>query len=147
MKILQLIIFVIFNSVLISCDYAKKASQDTSTANWENDDLSDSQNSVIDSIKKELPIDIDELTTLVDISKDHNTINYRYNVKNTPEQALLLPTTIDTIRQKLLNAYCEDNKEMNELKKDFPDGINYHYDIDNKEIIIIELKSIDCKEK
>ncbi|MWP47500.1 hypothetical protein [Gilliamella sp. Pas-s27] len=68
-----------------------------------------------------------------------------FSVRNTPEQALLLPTTIDAIRQKLLKTYCENSDEMKTLKNDFPDGINYHYDINNKEIIIIELKSTDCE--
>ncbi|MWN05604.1 hypothetical protein GQ598_04625 [Gilliamella sp. Pas-s95] len=145
MKILQLSVFVFFNLLLISCDNVKNSSQNVSSTDSKNIDLNDAQNSVIEPIKKALPIDIDELTTLVGISRDHDTINYTYSVKNTPEQALLLPSTIDTIRKKLLKAYCNNSDEMKELKKDFSDGVNYHYDINNQEIIIIELKSTDCK--
>ncbi|MWN89401.1 hypothetical protein GQ597_01545 [Gilliamella sp. Pra-s65] len=145
MKILQLILFALLNLALISCDNAKSPSQSASNTDSKNSELSDTQNEVIEPIKKALPIDIDEFTTLVGVEKDHNTINYTYSVRNTPEQALLLPTTIDAIRQKLLKTYCENSDEMRTLKNDFLDGINYHYDINNKEIIIIELKSTDCE--
>ncbi|MWP47499.1 hypothetical protein [Gilliamella sp. Pas-s27] len=80
MKILQLILFALLNLALISCDNAKSPSQSASNTDSKNSELSDTQNEVIEPIKKALPIDIDEFTTLVGVEKDHNTINYTYSV-------------------------------------------------------------------
>ncbi|MCX8600652.1 MULTISPECIES: hypothetical protein [unclassified Gilliamella] len=141
MKSIKIIFFLMINLVLFSCDNAKQSS-DNKASNNPNAAL---QDSVIDPIKSALPIEIDSLTTLFGVYKDKDTINYQYRVINTPEQALLLTTTLSTIRMKLLKAYCENNKDMQDLKTAFPQGANYHYFIDDKEVVIIELTPADCQ--
>lgn len=141
MKSIKIIFFLMINLVLFSCDNAKQSS-DNKASNNPNAAL---QDSVIDPIKSALPIDIDSLTTLFGVYKDKDTINYQYRVINTPEQALLLTTTLSTIRMELLKAYCENNKDMQDLKTAFPQGANYHYFIDDKEVVIIELTPADCQ--
>ena len=142
MKILRLVAFLLVSFLVFGCKKAKD-----NTVNDES--LVAVQNAMIEPIKKSLPIVIDELTTLigVDKDKDHNIINYQYEVKNTSEHTLLLPSTLDTIRQTLFKAYCENNEEMQQLKTAFPDGANYHYFIDNKEIVVVELTPADCHVK
>ena len=143
MKIIKLFAFFVVSFFVLSCDNAKN-----NTA-VEDESLNAVQNSMIEPMKKVLPIDVDELTTLVGVEKDkdRNIINYQYDVKNTPEHTLLLPSTLDTIRQALFNAYCQNTEEMQQLKTAFPDGANYHYFINNKEIVVVELTPADCRVK
>lgn len=146
MNILKIIVLISFGFVLLNCDNAKTASNhsaaDSSTK--PNNDLLTSQNLEINAVKNELPIEIDELTTLFDVFADNNIINYKYRVKNTPKQALLLTSTLDTLRSNLLDDYCQNVPQMKELKNVFPNGAHYHYFIDNEEIIIVELNPDDC---
>ena len=142
MKILKLVTFLLVSVLVFGCEKAKENTVD----NVNDESLVAVQNAMIEPIKKSLPIAIDELTTLIGIDKDkdRNIANYQYEVKNTSEYTLLLPSTLDTIRQALFKAYCENNEEMQQLKTAFPDGANYHYFIDNKEIIVVELTPADC---
>ncbi|OTQ36349.1 hypothetical protein [Gilliamella apis] len=142
MKILKLVTFLLVSVLVFGCEKAKENTVD----NVNDESLVAVQNAMIEPIKKALPIAIDELTTLIGIDKDkdRNIVNYQYEVKNTSEHTLLLPSTFDTIRQALFKAYCENNEEMQQLKTAFPDGANYHYFIDNKEIIVVELTPADC---
>ncbi|QYN41696.1 hypothetical protein [Gilliamella sp. ESL0443] len=143
MKIFKFLAFFVVSFLLLSCDNAKKNTP------VENDSLAAIQNSMIEPMKKALPIEVDELTTLVGVEKDkdRNIINYQYDVKNTPEHTMLLPSTLDTIRQALFTAYCENTEDMQQLKTAFPDGAYYHYFIDNKEIVVVELTPADCQTK
>ena len=142
MKILKLVTFLLVSVLMFGCEKAKENTVD----NVNDESFVAVQNAMIEPIKKSLPIAIDELTTLIGIDKDkdRNIVNYQYEVKNTSEHTLLLPSTLDTIRQALFKAYCENNEEMQQLKTAFPDGANYHYFIDNKEIIVVELSPADC---
>ena len=142
MKILKLVTFLLVSVLVFGCEKAKENTVD----NVNDESLVAVQNAMIEPIKKSLPIAIDELTTLIaiDKDKDRNIVNYQYEVKNTSEHTLLLPSTLDTIRQALFKAYCENNEEMQQLKTAFPDGANYHYFIDTKEIIVVELTPADC---
>lgn len=144
MKIFKSFMFFVVIFLVFSCDNNQK-----NTVVYNDDSLTAVQNSMIEPMKKALPIEVDELTTLIGVDKDkeRNIINYQYDVKNTPEHTLLLPSTLDTIHQALFNAYCENTEEMQQLKTAFPDGANYHYFIDNKEIVVVELTPADCRVK
>lgn len=146
MNILKIIVLISFGFVLLNCDNAKTASNHSSADSLTkpNNDLLTSQNLEINAVKNELPIEIDELTTLFDVFADNNIINYKYRVKNTPKQALLLTSTLDTLRSNLLDDYCQNVPQMKELKNVFPNGAHYHYFINNEEIIIVELNPDDC---
>lgn len=146
MNILKKIVLISFGFVLLNCDNAKTASNHSSadSSTKPNNDLLASQNLEINAVKNELPIEIDELTTLFDVFADNNIIHYKYRVKNTPKQALLLTSTLDTLRSNLLDDYCQNVPQMKELKNVFPNGAHYHYFIDNEEIIIVELNPDDC---
>lgn len=147
MNILKIIVLISISFVLLNCDNSKPVSNhsaaDSSTK--PNNDLLTSQNLEINAVKNELPIEIDELTTLFDVFADNNIIHYKYRVKNTPKQALLLTSTLDTLRSNLLDDYCQNVPQMKELKNVFPNGAHYHYFIDNEEIIIVELNPDDCQ--
>lgn len=147
MNILKIIVLISIGFVLLNCDNSKPVSNhsaaDSSTK--PNNDLLTSQNLDINAVKNELPIEIDELTTLFDVFADNNIIHYKYRVKNTPKQALLLTSTLDTLRSNLLDDYCQNVPQMKELKNVFPNGAHYHYFIDNEEIIIVELNPDDCQ--
>lgn len=147
MNILKIIVLISIGFVLLNCDNSKPVSNhsaaDSSTK--PNNDLLTSQNLEINAVKNELPIEIDELTTLFDVFADNNIIHYKYSVKNTPIQALLLTSTLDTLRSNLLDDYCQNVPQMKELKNVFPNGAHYHYFIDNEEIIIVELNPDDCQ--
>ena len=147
MNILKIIVLISFGFVLLNCDNAKTASNHSSadSSTKPNNDLRASQNLEINAVKNELPIEIDELTTLFDVFADNNIIHYKYRVKNTPKQALLLTSTLDTLRSNLLDDYCQTVPQMKELKNVFPNGAHYHYFIDNEEIIIVELNPDDCQ--
>lgn len=147
MNILKIIVLISFGFVLLNCDNAKPASNHSSadSSTKPNNDLLASQNLEINAVKNELPIEIDELTTLFDVFADNNIIHYKYRVKNTPKQALLLTSTLDTLRSNLLDDYCQNVPQMKELKNVFPNGAHYHYFIDNEEIIIVELNPDDCQ--
>ena len=144
MKIFKSFVFFVESFLVISCDNNKK-----NTVVNSDDSLTAVQNSIIEPIKDTLPIEVDELTTLIGVDKDkeRNIINYQYDVKNTPEHTLLLPSTLDTIYQELFNAYCQNTEDMQQLKTAFPDGANYHYFIDNKEIVVVKLTPSDCRIK
>ncbi|OCG20972.1 hypothetical protein [Gilliamella sp. App4-10] len=65
-----------------------------------------------------------------DISKHFNTVNYKYSVKSAPKQAYYCqPLFILFIKN---NLDCENSDVMSEFKNDFPKGVNYYYDINNK---------------
>ncbi|MFQ1019402.1 hypothetical protein ACGH6R_06265 [Gilliamella sp. CG13] len=147
MNILKIIVLISFGFVLLNCDNAKPASNHSSADSLTkpNNDLLASQNLEINAVKNELPIEIDELTTLFDVFADNNIIHYKYRVKNTPKQALLLTSTLDTLRSNLLDDYCQNVPQMKELKNVFPNGAHYHYFINNEEIIIVELNPDDCQ--
>lgn len=144
----KIIALLLMCCLLINCDNKKN---DSPSNENNNTSLSSKENSTVDDlvikpVKKKLPIFVDALTTLVDIYKKDNVINYKYEVKNISKYALLLPTTQDTIRDKLLKTYCSDNDEVKQLKHFFPNGANYHYYIDDQEIIIVEIQPDDCDE-
>ena len=144
MKIFKSFVFFVASFLVISCDNNKK-----NTVVNSDDSLTAVQNSIIEPIKDTLPIEVDELTTLIGVDKDkeRNIINYQYDVKNTPEHTLLLPSTLDTIYQELFNAYCQNTEDMQQLKTAFPDGANYHYFIDTNEIGVVDLTPSDWRIK
>jgi hypothetical protein len=145
MKIFNLIVFFALGFFVLGCDNVKKNNVD----NVNDGSLVDLQYFIIGSLRGVLPLKVDELTTLIGVEKDkdRNALNYLYDVKNISEHELLLPSTLDTIHQAILDAYCENNEEMRKLKNAFPDGVNYHYFIANKEIFFVKLRPTDCHTK
>lgn len=148
MKMLKKIALIFVSLILVSCDNAKPNSSqnDNSIIEPSSPDnyLDEAQDAVINPIRKKLPITVDQITTLTGIYKNDNVINYQYDVKKLTKYALLLPTTQDTIRNNLLATYCKDTEDIRQLKTLFPNGANYHYFINNQEIIIIEIEPSDC---
>lgn len=150
MKSLKILALFFMSFILVNCDNSKADSN--STDNSKTSQLSEnkyaaSQALVITEAKKQLPIKIDQLTTLVDIFAKDNFINYKYVVTETPKDALLIPESQQIILDNIRRTYCSDLPEIKSLRSFFPNGSNYDYYIDDEKIFSLQLTPSSCDKK
>lgn len=147
MKVLKISSLILMSLILVNCDNSKKASNESASTDASQSSSSDynaSQDLVINEVKKQLPLTVDPLTTLVDVSKENNAINYKYNIKGTPKDTLLLPDSQKAIFDNLKKAYCVDNQQVKALKSFFPNGAKHDYYIDDEKVVSLELTPTTC---
>lgn len=104
------------------------------------------QDIVIKDLKQKLPSVIDENTTLVDVSKENNIINYKYDVKGITKEALQADNNQKSTLNNLLSIYCGKDIETKTLKLVFPDGADYNYFINDEKVLTLNLKPNNCNE-
>ncbi|NUF48414.1 hypothetical protein [Gilliamella sp. ESL0250] len=102
------------------------------------------ENLMIKAIKAKLPATIDQNTTLVDVSTDNKTINYKYVVNNSTKDALQAESNQKELRNKLLDFYCGDDSSMKTLRLVFPRGANHDYYINDDKVFSVDVKPNDC---
>lgn len=105
------------------------------------------QDAVIKNIKQTLPLNIDQNTSLVDVSKENNTINYKYDVKGMTKDDLKIENTQKTLLNNLLTDYCSSDLMKKALRLAFPEGATHNYYINNDNVLILSLKPSDCDDK
>lgn len=174
MKILKVTILVMMGLILVNCDNSKstvndikeKVEQTSTEVNGKMKDLfeqtklesenalselkegnySVAQDGMLKVIKQNLPLAFDENTTLVDVSKDNNTINYKYEVKGITKDVLQNQDKQQSIFNNLLEFYCGEGVNSNALKLLFPDGASHNYYINDEDVLTLDVKPSDCKE-
>ncbi|OCG18695.1 MULTISPECIES: YtxH domain-containing protein [unclassified Gilliamella] len=102
------------------------------------------ENLMIKAIKTKLPATIDQNTTLVDVSTDNKTINYKYVVNNSTKDALQAEGNQKEVRNKLIEFYCSDDSNMKTLRLVFPRGANHDYYINDDKVFSVDVKPNDC---
>ncbi|OCG00628.1 YtxH domain-containing protein [Gilliamella sp. wkB308] len=105
------------------------------------------QDAVIKNIKQTLPLNIDQNTSLVDVSKENNTINYKYDVKGVTPDDLKIENTQKTLLNNLLTDYCSSDLMKKALRLAFPEGATHNYYINNSNALTLNLKPSDCDGK
>ncbi|KFA58666.1 hypothetical protein A9G48_08740 [Gilliamella sp. wkB18] len=103
------------------------------------------QDMIIKGIKQQLPMNTDQNTTLVDISKENNTINYKYVVKNINNDALQSDNNKNSLLSNLKSYYCGNDIIVKGIRLAFPDGSNYNYFINDEKVLTLNLKPSDCE--
>lgn len=87
----------------------------------------------IETLKKELPLNIDLNITLKDIYKDNKTIFYKYVFKNFEDLSL---NDKEKLKNQVYQSICENKANLELLKKDYI--LNYEY-INNNDKKIVEI--------
>lgn len=131
MKYTKLAIIMVSSLVLFSCDNFQKKNV--------------GQEFTIKMMKKELPIEYDEYTTLTDVYAIDDMLVYKYDFKGLDEEILKSKEYQDDVREDLVIEYCNDNEDINSVKKAFPNGLKFIYFLNNKEVSSITVNPGDCK--
>ncbi|WP_141674308.1 hypothetical protein [Gilliamella sp. wkB108] len=149
MKFLKILALFFMSFILVNCDNSKSDSTntDSSKTSQSSQNYDASQAVVIAEAKKQLPIKVDQITTLVDIFAKDNFINYKYQITETPKDALLVPESQQIILDNIRQTYCSDLPEIKSLRAFFPNGANYHYYIDDEKIFSLQLTPASCQAK
>ncbi|NUF26634.1 YtxH domain-containing protein [Gilliamella sp. ESL0254] len=102
------------------------------------------QDLVVKAIKTKLPVVVDQNTTLVDVSKGNNVIDYKYTVKDITKDALQTESNQKSVRTNLLGLYCSNNANMNTQRLVFPEGASHSYYINSEKVLTLDVKPSDC---
>jgi hypothetical protein len=111
------------------------------------DDAAQGKQRIVNKIKAMLPVMVDEVTMLVDVFVDNNTIGYKYEIKGTPKEVFLLPETEKDLHDILIKNYCQDIPELKMLRLLFPEGARYIYFFGGEEAFSIDVAVSDCNTK
>ena len=90
-----------------------------------------------------MPAKVSGNVNLVDLYKDNNTINYKYEM-NISKDEMDIEQSKKTTAEALKSLYCMDNSEMKAFKTAFPDGAIHNYYIKDEMVFSIPLKPTDC---
>ena len=94
----------------------------------------------INSFKKNLPIQVDINSLLIDIYKENKTIYYKYQLTEIFLEEEILK---NKFKKQIQSSLCEDSSTLDLLKRDYV--LNYKYiNENNKEIIEIKTDKIIC---
>ena len=137
MKVIKITTLVLISLGLFGCDNSEKAKKD------EAEKLTKTQDIIISDAKKSLPYQVDSVTSLVDIFKDDNSINYRYVIKASKDQ-LQIPETEKMTSENLKKFYCTDNQQVKEFRDAFPNGAVHNYYIDDEKLFSVKLTPALC---
>lgn len=174
MKIFNLITLAVMGLMLVNCDNSKstvndikqKVEQTSSDVNDKIKSLYDqtkseseaalnkfkegnyslAQDEVIKVFKQNLPVVFDENTTLVDLSKGNNIIDYKYAIKGITKDVLQNEDNQKARLNNLLTIYCGNGTSMAALRLIFPDGASHNYYINDEKVLTLDMKPSDCKE-
>lgn len=159
MKGLKYSALVLMVAALFGCDDSKSKSADNTansepakTAQASNDaestttDLSKAQDKYISEAKGFLPTKVNSNSSLVDLYKENNSINYKY-VMDISKDELDIDQSKKITADALKTLYCSDNSEMKAFKNAFPDGAIHNYYIKDEVVFSIHLKPADCDAK
>ncbi|MCX8650633.1 hypothetical protein J3U21_10095 [Gilliamella sp. B2776] len=137
MTVIKITACVFISLGLFGCDNSEKTKEN------EEEKLTQTQDMIISEAKKSLPYQVDLVTTLVDVFKDDNSINYRYSIKVSKNQ-LHMSETEKLTTENLKNIYCTDNQQIKEFRDAFPNGAVHNYYINNEKIFSIKLTPDSC---
>jgi hypothetical protein len=100
-------------------------------------------NNTVTQIKKDitLPAQIDNATTLIDISAGPNAIRYHYRISNAFNHKF---SNISSLKTQLITKACQDQDTIQIL--DTSINLEYYYDLDMSEKYLISLSQGDCSE-
>lgn len=100
-------------------------------------------NNTVTQIKKDitLPAQIDNATTLIDISAGPNAIRYHYRISNAFNHKF---SNISSLKTQLITKACQDQDTIQIL--DTSINLEYYYDLDMSEKYLISLNQGDCSE-
>lgn len=156
MKGLKYSALFLMAAVLFGCDDSKSKPADNSansepvkTAPASNDaetamlDLSKAQDNYISEAKGFLPVKVNSNSTLVELYKENNSINYKY-VMDVTKDDLDVDQSKKITGDALKTFYCSNDSEMKAFKKAFPDGAIHNYYIKDKVVFSVHLKPADC---
>ena len=94
----------------------------------------------ISDFKKNLPMQVDSVSILIDIYKRNKTIFYNYQLFNV---SLNEENDKNRFKRQIQNSLCEDEISLSLLKKDYI--LNYEYVNEKEEKVInIQTKKDDC---
>ena len=94
----------------------------------------------INSFKKNLPIQVDMNSILIDLYKEDKTIYYKYQLTEIFLEEEILK---NKFKKQIQNSLCEDSTTLDLLKKDYI--LNYRYtNENNKELIEIKTDKKTC---
>jgi gas vesicle protein len=102
------------------------------------------QDLIVNGVKTKLPVVVDQNTTLVEVSKGNDVINYKYLVKDTTKDALQTAGNQKEAQRKLLEFYCGDGVSMKALRLAFPAGAGHDYYINDDKVFSVSVKPSDC---
>ncbi|MCX8641972.1 MULTISPECIES: hypothetical protein [unclassified Gilliamella] len=137
MKFLKITSIALMCVVLFGCDNSNKVKAPDKA------DLTKLQDLIISEAKKVLPAKVDSKTSLVDIFKDNDVINYRYII-NVSKDSLQIPETEKMTTESLKKVYCSDNQQIKEFRGAFPNGAVHSYYINDEKIFSVTLTPASC---
>lgn len=137
MKFLKITSMALMCVVLFGCDNSNKEKTPDKA------DLTKLQDLVISEAKKVLPAKVDSNTSLVDIFKDNDVINYRYTI-NVSKDSLQIPETEKMTTESLKKVYCSNNQQIKEFRDAFPNGAVHSYYINDEKVFSVTLTPASC---
>lgn len=107
-------------------------------------DLDDEKKAAISLLKQILPIKFNDNLIWFDIEANGNTLVYKTEVKGITKEDLLTSENIKNIGKAITEIYCQDNAQMNNVKKYFSECIEFMLYIEGQKLLILKIPA-DCK--
>lgn len=114
-------------------------------AELKTDDYSYLQQKVIDGMKKQLPIQMDEFSAVTDIGQDRNTLIYKLDVKGIPPEFFQNEMLQPIVNEELKKLYCSSENNIMMIRALFNSGIISHYYINGKRVLTLKITPKQCK--
>lgn len=112
-------------------------------------DLDLIQDIFIENIKKTLPKDLDEYTTLNDVYKNNNELFYKVDIKNISKKAFDDEVFRPFLRILAINKYCNTDKSNQKIyqtmKAAFPKGNTYIYSYEDEKPFVVHVDKSSCE--
>ncbi|MCX8701299.1 hypothetical protein J3U11_09470 [Gilliamella sp. B2840] len=127
-------------------EQTKSATQDALN-NLKDGNYSLAQDAIIKGINLKLPLDVDQHSTLVDVTKMNDIISYQYDLKGITKDELQTEGNQRNILNSLRTLYCSKDATMNAIKLVFPNGASHNYYLNGEKVLTLDLKPSDCDAK
>lgn len=103
------------------------------------------QQLLVRNIKLMLPLKLDAFTTLVDVSINNEMLDFYHEIKDIPAERFNDPQREKIIHDISVMKYCKYDPKDAMLKAFFPNGFNYNYYVEGKQVLEIHVDKSDCK--
>ena len=135
MRTFKVITLAMMGLFLVNCD------------NLKDGNYSLAQDAIIKGLNLRLPLDVDQNSTLVDVTKGNDIISYKYDLKGITKEGFQVESNQKNILNGLRALYCSKDATTNAIKLVFPNGASHNYYLNGEKVLTLDLKPGDCDSK
>lgn len=99
----------------------------------------------LSEMAKSLPMLIDDVTLLTEVTAKNGMLFYQYTIKGIPDSVLEGDSWQQNMREVLNHNYCGKDAGMDVLHEMFPEGITHNYHKSNKLIFTYVVAPVICQ--